>query len=323
MRIVYDFFKKPAYKILRDILLFCLILAEFCIAGPLLEKANGLYNTGKYIEAIKVYKDAAVGGDNPALCYYNAANAFFQMDSIPQALVYYRATVNYAPEFYKGYLNLAIAYYYLNDFGNCISTMRHGLDIEPQDKKGCLILAAAYRKVRSFGKSIAIFEDLAGRNPDMEESFIALGEMYRDLDDAEMAKKWLLSYPVSGKNHLYANILLADLFESTDDYSRTIYYLEQAFSLDKTKKWTLYRLVMLYRKMGNDLVALETAVDGMASFPDFPDLALEAGNIAYTKGDYFQAQQYYTTAANLGSANAVIGLENVRNQLKEQADASQ
>jgi|WetSurMetagenome_2_1015567.scaffolds.fasta_scaffold26184_4 tetratricopeptide (TPR) repeat protein len=302
------------------VVIACVAALAVPSASSYLDDANAQYTAGKLPQAVALYKKAAVEGENPALCYFNAANALFQMDSLARALVYYRACMNLAPDFFKAYLNLAVVYYSLNDIGNCIAVMRHGLELDPAHKKGLLILAAAYRASGAIAQSIAVFEDLARLYPDMEEPYVAIGEMYRDLDDPDMAAKWFMQYPPGGKNLGYVSMALADIFESTGDLGRACYYLDQSFSLDKTKKWALFRLAKIQRAMGNDLVALETARDGMERFPDFPDIALVAGGIAFDHGWLDEAERCYAAASKLGSANAVIGLENVRQKRKSTED---
>jgi protein O-GlcNAc transferase len=288
--------------------------------GALLEQANALYGSGKLTDAIHLYKKASLAGENPALCAYNAANAFYQLDSLAHAVAYYRACINAAPGFFKAYLNLAVAYFTLGDMGNCIATVREGLKLEPNHRKAMLLLAAAYRRCGANARSIATFEDIAHAYPDMEEPYIAMGELYRDLDDPAMAIKWFESYPGSGKNGAYVALALADLYESTGNLDRSLYYLDRSFGFDRTKKWTLYRIAVMQQKMGNELVALETARNALELFPDFSQVALLAGTISFSRGFLGEAESYYAKAEKLGSPEAVIGLANVKNKRKAMAD---
>ncbi len=64
--------------------------------------------------------------------------------------------------------------------------------------------------------------------------------------------------------------------------------------------------------MGSSLLALEEVRNGLENFPDFAELGLLGGNIAFVMEDFMRAEQFYGSARNNGSANAVIGLENVR-----------
>ncbi len=287
--------------------------------GSLLDSANARYANGIFNEAVILYKKAALSGETPALCYFNTANAYFQLDSLPQALMYYQATLSCAPDFFKAYMNLAVVYYTLDDMGQCISVMQRGLAIEPANTKARLILAAAYRKAGALPQAVVDFEQVALQAPDMEEPFIALGEIYRDLGDADAAVRWLQSYPQSGKNQAYVYSVLAELCESNDDPAKALYYQQQAFKLDNTRRWTLYKIVILHQKSGNDLVGYEVARQGMEQFPDFAEMAVIAGNIAFARNRYSEARWCYEKAYALGSMEAVVGLENVRTITKSMA----
>jgi tetratricopeptide (TPR) repeat protein len=304
---------------MRKCLFSALVLVLSLVAtstGSLLDDANKLYGAGKLPEAIRLYKKASLSGENPALCSYNAANAYYQLDSLPRAVVYYSLCINAAPTFYKAYLNLAVVFFTLGDMGNCIATIREGLRIEPLQRKGSLLLAAAYRRCGAIGQSIVVFEDLAHAYPEMDEPYLALGEIYRDLNDPVMAIQWFESYPSSGKNGASVALALADLYESTGNLERALYCLDRSFAGDKTKKWTLYRIAVVQQKMGDELVALETARSGFETFPDFSPLAVLAGTIAYSHGYLGEAEKQFGAAAKLGSADAIVGLENIKAKRK-------
>jgi hypothetical protein len=53
-------------------------------------------------------------------------------------------------------------------------------------------------------------------------------------------------------------------------------------------------------------------MEGMTLFPDFPDLMILAGNIAFGRGFIEKSEFCYSKAYALGSPAAVVGLENVR-----------
>ena len=290
----------------------CLIGIAASAGASTLEEANAAYSTGKYKQAVGLYRKAVKEGESPALCFYNAANASFQLDNLPQAIVYYRACVQAAPDYAKAYLNLAVCYYTVNDMGQCIATGTRALSMEPTNQKTLLLLATAYRRCGATAKAVVTYENLARIYPLLEDPYIALGEMYRELDDQDESIKWLLSYPESGKNLEYVYTLLADQYEKIGDHSREIFYLNRAFELDKTKRWTLYRIAAIQSESGNDLVALETCRDGLHLFPDFADLAVLAGTISFQRERIEDAERFYTVGAQYGSPAAVVGLTNVR-----------
>ena len=263
-------------------------------------------------EAVGLYKKAVKAGENPTLCYFNLANAYFQLDSLPQSIVYYRAAVDGAPDFFRGHLNLAIAYYSLEDIGNCIASVSRALELEPDDKKALLIRAASYRKVSAWPEAIASFEQLVQVDEGNGDAYIALGEMYRDLGDFEMALKWLGKYPENGANLLYVTMMLADLFEHEDNSEKTLYYLRRARELDPDNRWLVYRICQLHDKMGNRRVAYEEAKNGLIRFSDFGDLVLFAGNCAFRLDLLNEAGHFYSLARDAGYPGAIAGLENIR-----------
>jgi len=127
-----------------------------------------------------------------------------------------------------------------------------------------------------------------------------------------MAIQWLQAYPANGKNSVTVKLALADLYESNGNLEQTLFYLSQSYQEDKTKKWTLYRIALTQQKMGNELVALETARNGFELFPYFSPIAVLAGTITFTRGNLTEAEKHFLAAEKLGSADAIVGLQNVK-----------
>lgn len=299
------------FSIRMKIILFSLFFITTSM-GDNLDKANEFYAQGKYPEAIRLYKKAVLDGANPAICHFNCANAYFQIDSIPQAIVYYKSTIANAPDFFRGYLNLATAYYTLDDMGQCIAILKRALEIEPDNIQAQKILAESYRQVGALPEAAVIFQQILANSPGDEDIYIALGEIFRDLDDPESSINWLSRYPSTGKNHAYVFQILANIYEQQENYEKSLYYLQQVFQLKPTQKWIFYKTIEFLQKMGNDFVAFEEAKKGVRLFPKFAELALVAGNLAFKQEYLNEAEKYYLIAKSNGSAGAIVGLENVK-----------
>lgn len=289
------------------------------IFASLLEEANSLYTAGKPAQALGLYKRALTAGENPALCYFNLANAYFQLDSVPQSIVYYQAALEQAPDFFRGYLNLAISYYTLEDMGGSIAAITRALELEPGNVKALLLLAVSYRRAGALPEAVVTFEQLLQIDPRQDDAYIALGEMYRELQDAPTALLWLNRYPDDGKNEPYVYTLMVDMYEQEGQLDKALFYLQKAVQKDPQNRTIRYRLCLMYDKMGNDLVAYEESTAALHQFPDFEDVALFAGNTACKLGNYGEAEHYYTIARKLGSAGAIVGLENIHALLRQQA----
>lgn len=295
-----------------NFLMFVLILFYAAEGGVLQANADAAYNAGKYRDAVTLYKKAASEGENRAICYFNCANAYFQLDSLPQSVVYYKACLGYAPDFFRGHLNIAIVYYTLEDIGECIASLSRALELKPDDDKALLIRAVCYRKASAIPEAITAFEALIAQYPDKEEAYIALAEMYRDLDDNQTAIEWLLKYPESGKNEVYVDYMLSDIYEQDGNLERALYYSKRTLEKEPDNRNLYYRICILLEKTGNDLVALEEAKRGVEQFSGFGDLAVFGGNIAMKYEKLDVAQRLYSVASTAGNPYGVVGLENVR-----------
>jgi len=259
-----------------------------------------------------LYKKAYFSGENPAICYFNLGNAYFQLDSVSKSIVYYQATVSSAPDFFRGHLNLAISYYSLEDLGRCVASVKRALEIEPENEKALLLLGTCYRRLKANSEAIIIFEHLVRLNPQKDEPYIAIAEIYKDLLDNDEALKWLSKCPESGKNENYVNLLKAEIYEESQNMEKALFYLTTAFNKNRNDKWLLYRIVSLHLGMGNDLVALQQAASGLEQFPDFAELAVLAGEICFKKQKYEEAKRFFTIAKLNGSASGERGLQNLR-----------
>jgi tetratricopeptide (TPR) repeat protein len=282
------------------------------LAGDWMEQANQLYNSGQFKPAVAAYREALEHHENRALCYFNLANAYYQLDSLPQSIVYYRAAGLLAPGFFRGHLNLAVACHALADYSSAIAAVQRALALEPNHPQALLLLAACYRQLSAHPQAVPVLERLAGIDPLLPEPSLLLGEIYRELDDPAEAIAWLSRYPESGRDYNTAQLMLAEICEEQRDYERALYYLQQSFTREPAQTWVYYRMVVLQEKQGNLMLALEKAREGVLQFPAFTELAVLGGNLALQLNDLTLAERMYAHAAQQGSAQGLVGLGNVQ-----------
>jgi tetratricopeptide (TPR) repeat protein len=74
-----------------------LSLATFAQNQSLFEKANTLYNEGKYAEAIDNYTAILETGKHSADLYFNIANAHYKLNNIAPSIYFYEKALKLAP----------------------------------------------------------------------------------------------------------------------------------------------------------------------------------------------------------------------------------
>lgn len=293
------------------------LLVDCCHARRLLDSANVLYTSDRIVEALDVYRAALEAGENRALVYFNMGNAYYRLDSTAKAIVSYRSCLAAAPSFFKGYMNLAVMYFSLEDEAATIATLRRGLRIEPGNVRARMLLGAAYRNAGSLADAAACFERVVEIDETEADAYLILGEVYRELGDLPKAMQWLKRYPKTGNRAAHAYLLMADIGKGLGDIDKALFYLNRAFNLQPQGRWTLYRIAAILKEQGRPLVALEEVRRGLQLFPGFAELALLGGNIAFEQNLLVQAERLYEVAKANGSADAIVGLENVRTVREE------
>ncbi|MDD7884772.1 SH3 domain-containing protein [Flavivirga sp. 57AJ16] len=76
---------------------FLLSLTAFSQNQVLFEKANALYNEGKYAEAIDNYNAILDTGNHSADLYFNLANAHYKLNNIAPSVYFYEKALQLAP----------------------------------------------------------------------------------------------------------------------------------------------------------------------------------------------------------------------------------
>ncbi|WNH14148.1 tetratricopeptide repeat protein [Thalassobellus suaedae] len=85
-------------KQLIYIILFLLSFSGFSQNHALFDKANALYNEGKYAEAIDNYSAILKSGNHSAELYFNLANANYKLNNIAPSIYYYEKALQLSPD---------------------------------------------------------------------------------------------------------------------------------------------------------------------------------------------------------------------------------
>ena len=83
----------------RDIILFLIfiLVSVTAFGSELFQKANEAYNQKNYTDAIALYKELAEQGYKDEIVCYNLGNAYFKIDQLSKALLWYERALRFDP----------------------------------------------------------------------------------------------------------------------------------------------------------------------------------------------------------------------------------
>jgi tetratricopeptide (TPR) repeat protein len=299
--------------------LFCLI-PSLSHAQSFIQKGNELYQQSKFSKAITAYNQALAHDENPALVYFNLGNTYYQLDSVAKAIVAYQSAITEAPDFFRSYLNLGILYYNLDEMAAAAVTLETARSLDPQNVQIIMILASVYKSLREYGRAVVFLEQVLEKEPENDDCYFLLYDIYRTIGDLQTAKNWLDNYPQEGKRKNDITLLQGELAEEMGNLEEATYRYNQLVSANPGNKWAPYALVRVLEASGNTFSAIQHAESTLKKFPDFGELAVFAGNICFTHKLLFKAESLYNLAYKTGNTGGLVGLQNLLQLYKSQAD---
>lgn len=84
-------------RVVMYLFIICFSLFGFSQNNELFEKANTLYNDGKYAEAIDTYKSILDSGVYSSELYFNLGNAHYKLNNIAASIFYYEKALQLNP----------------------------------------------------------------------------------------------------------------------------------------------------------------------------------------------------------------------------------
>ena len=105
---------KKTILILLIGLIFSNLYSQTDSLQQLIETANKLYSQNKYSEALENYQKVLQKGYVSSELYYNIGNAYFKLNNLPYAILYYEKALHLDPRNHRAKNNLEYVYTLLN-----------------------------------------------------------------------------------------------------------------------------------------------------------------------------------------------------------------
>lgn len=233
-----------------------------------LEAAKGLYQTGNYSGALKLYLDM-VNTSYSYKLYYEIGRCYYKMNDFDNAEKYFMRSVELEAYKNPSYVFLGNIYYKRQEVSKAVENWSLSYSYKPDDEAVCLNLATSYFSGNMKFQSIFFYEKYLKYAKDKTSNYYleikkSVGEFARigndfyakakkaiEANDNQTAIQALeygvKNYPIS----FDLNFLLGKLYFEEEEYMKALIYLKQAFCLDSKSLDVLEKLAAVMSNLGD------------------------------------------------------------------------
>ena len=278
----------------------------------LMERANALYRSGRFNQAIMLYRKAESRGADPVATSFNIANSYYQDGKFAEAAATYRKAVDYSNgKFSPALFNMASVYFRLRQYPECIAAYHRALKLEPENVSGWLYLGEAYTKtgdavgaLRAVEKAYQLDKDDISIVYQLSESNIALNDFDRAV---AVIREGYAAHP----DEVDFLVYLGDVFRLNKQYEESAGAYREALGVRPDDVATMYKLADVLAEDNKPFIAMDVLNNITQIKPDFSDAAIFLGNLAYDAKFYDRAEAAYELAAKQGNAESIFGFKNM------------
>ena len=289
-----------------------MIFAQTQNAEQVLTQANALYNSGRYAQAILLYRKAEERGANPVATSFNAANSLFQLNKLPEAAAAYRKAVNFSDgEFAPALANLAAVLYRIGEYPESISAYRRALSLDPNNASAWIYLAEAYQKTGDNVGALAAIEK--ARQIDSTDMSLVYqqSEIHIAMEEFETAANLVRQAYLKNPEETDFLTYLGDIYRLNKNFSASIAAYREALAIKPNDKELLYKLADCLAEDQKPYLAIDVLNHIVQIDSNFTDASIFLGNLAFETGWLDRAENAYLLAGRRGNKEAVYGLQNI------------
>ena len=281
-------------------------------SDALLDRANALYQEGRYPQAILLYRKAAARGADPIAVSFNTGNCLFQTEKYPEAAAAYRKAVDFSNgKFVPALFNLASVYFRLKLYPESIAVYHRALALEPSNGSGWLFLGEAYARTGDKVGTIKALEK-AYELDSIDISIVyQLSEAYIAVQDFDQAVALIRNAYVKNPEEVDFLVYLGDVYSLKKDFDASAGAYREALVIRPEDVSLLYKLADVLAEGKQEYMAMDVLSQALLIKPSFSDAAIFLGNLAFDAKWWDRAEQAYEQAAKYNNKEAIYGFKNL------------
>ena len=281
-------------------------------AQSLLDKANSLYQAGRFSAAMLLYRKAEARGADPVATSFNTANCLFRLEKFPEAAASYRKAADYSRgEFAPALFNLAAVLYRIGSYPESIAAYHRALRLDEENVSAWLYLAEAYTKTGDAVGAQKALEQARRLDPDDISTVYQLAEVHVAQAEYEVAASLVREAYTRNPAEVDYLIYIGDIYRLDKNYAASAGAYREALVAQPDNADLLYKLADVLAEDAKPFLAIDALQQALQLKPAFSDAAIFLGNLAFEAQWWDRAEQAYMQAGRNGNVEAIQGLRNL------------
>ncbi|NDV93664.1 hypothetical protein D0T84_01865 [Dysgonomonas sp. 521] len=287
---------------------FAVYDGEYSQALEILDKSLSEYDFDLYLLRIECYLQLELyaeayaltsemlekeENEAPETVFSELGFVYVEADCFREAVTYFLKSLKYNPENMDVLSDLAYAYEMLDNFESAIEVTNKILDIEPYTYEAWVNMGKLYSLNEELEKAIDAF-DFALTINDSDNNVLKLKAHCLSLSGrAEEAIEIFDSLLKSDPDDVSIYFLLAECYQSLELFDEALHILSYYEKIKGETVESLSRKAYVFFQQGEYNKAAYIVRKGLVSYPDFLDLRMLAGEIAFKEDRLEEAKEFY------------------------------
>lgn len=287
---------------------FAVYDGEYSQALEILDKSLSEYDFDLYLLKIECYLQLELyaeayaltnemlekeDSEAPETVFAELGFVHVEADCFKEAITYFLKSLKYDPENIDVLSDLAYSYEMQDDFEAAIETTNKILDIEPYTYEAWVNMGKLYSLSEEYEKAIDAF-DFALTINDSDSNVLKLKAHCLSLSGrAGEAIEIFDGLLKSNTEDHSIYFLLAECYQSLDMFDEALHILSQYEKIKGETAESLSRKAYVFYQQGEYNKASYIVRKGLRNHPDFSDLRMLAGEIAFKEEHFEEAKEFY------------------------------
>ena len=227
----------------------------------------------------------------------------FNQGNKKKSLIKIKKFIKINPNDINAKLDLAYMYINLNLIKRAITQYRAILKKE-KNIKAMFNLAMCFANQKKFNNCETLLKQIIQKDKNHFRSYVALGDIYFQMDNLNKATKFLKIATKLKPNDLVIFNIMGVIEMKKHNYEIAKDYFLKCIKIDQNNKSALNNLAFLYQKIGQNNDSLEIIENLLFKYPNDKNLLNNAGNILIDLNRYVEAIKYIKKAIKIDSKNS-------------------